>query len=77
MIALPDADPFAETWPDPLTVTLALLLDQVPPPTLGVSVIELFWQTFVGPEIVPAFGGACTLMVTVGTLVAAQPPTAA
>jgi len=50
MVAVPDVNPFTTPVPE-TTLTVASPLDQVPPETASVRVIEAPWQTLLEPEI--------------------------
>ena len=50
MVAVPADNPFTTPVPE-TTLTVASPLDQVPPETASVRVIEALWQTLDGPEI--------------------------
>ena len=50
MVAVPADNPFTTPVPE-TTLTVASPLDQVPPETASVRVIEALWQTLDGPDI--------------------------
>jgi hypothetical protein len=61
MVTVPADTPV--TMPEVLIVaTLVLLLLQLPPDTVDVSVIVRVAQTDDGPEMVPALGNGITVM---------------